>query len=266
VREGTNEGRGGVFTFGADPLAAAGWEPEGTPFWPAFRRGLLEPIPTPAELPVHAVAPLPPAGEAGPSDTYAVDFTRILVQKGGPGFEAGDLAPWHVLLAKHPIPDWGYWITPDGARRMAFPWPASADRDFIEGCLATAVRRAGAARLVMVGDIQELQVGPGLPALAFRRVGPMFWVGPSAATLRDLPIVKPQADLIRWAQVNLQAVRAEAPRWAKAEGPAQPEKVRPLSDRVLGLLGWMPQVQTLRIERHRTAQGWREKLVFGVGR
>ena len=109
-------------------------------------------------------------------------------------------------------------------------------------------------------------MGPGLPALALRRVGGMLWVGPSAASLQGLPSLSADADLIRWAEVNLDAARAEAPRWAKAEGPAQPEQVRPLSDRVLGLLGWMPTVRSLRVERRRTAQGWRETVAFGDGR
>ncbi len=265
VREGTGEPRGGVFTFAAAP-AAAGWEPEGTPFWPAFRRGLLEPIPAPADLPVRAVAPLPPAGEGGAADDYAVDFTRPKVQAGGPGFEAGDLAPWQALLAKHPVASWGFWVTPDGVRRMAFPWPASEDAAFLEACRATTVRRAGAASVVAVGGAQEIRVGPGLPALALRRAGAVLWVGPSAAALRSLPAVTAAPDLVRWAEVDLAAVRAEAPRWEKAEGPAQPELVRPLSDRVLGLLGWMPEVRTLRLERHRTAQGWRETLTFGGGK
>jgi hypothetical protein len=266
VREGTNEPRPGVFLFSAPGSAAEGWEPAGTPFWPAFRRGLLEPIPAPADRPVPAVAPLPPAGEGGSDDAYAVDFTRPLVQAGGPGFEAGDLAPWQALLAKHPVASWGFWVTPDGGRRLVFPWPAAEDAAFLEACRATTARRAGGASVVAVEGAEEIRVGPGLPALALRRAGPVLWVGPSAASLRRLPSVSAQPDLVRWAEVDLDAVRAEAPRGEKAEGPAQPERVRPLSDRVLGLLGWMPEVRTLRLERRRTSQGWREILTFGSGK
>jgi hypothetical protein len=40
--------------------------------------------------------------------------------------------------------------------------------------------------------------------------------------------------------------------------------VRPFSDRVLGLLGWMPMVRTLEVERRVTASGFKERVVFGV--
>jgi hypothetical protein len=262
VREGANDPRQGVFTFEAPGAATAGWEPDGATFWAAFRRGLLEPIPSPADLPVHAVAPLPAAGGQG-GDAYAADFTKPLVKAGGPGFEEGDLAPWKALLAKYPVSSWGFWVSPDGVRRMALPWPASADGDFMEACRSTAERRAGRAALVKADGTDELRVGPGLPALAFKRAGDILWIAPSAKDLKDVPRPKRDGDLIRWAQVDIGAVRAEAPRWEKAEGPAQPEQVRPLSDRVLGLLGWMPDTTTLRVERHRTPDGWTEKVVFG---
>lgn len=263
AREGSGDPRPGVFTFEAPGAATAGWEPDGATFWAAFRRGLLEPIPAPAELPVHAVAPLPDAGGSGADDAYAVDFTKPLVRTGGPGFEEGDLAGWKALLAKHPVASWGFWVGPDGARRMALPWPAAADGEFIEACRATAARRAGRAVLVSGEGAEEIRVGPGLPALAFRRRGDILWIAASAKDLKDAPAPKLSGDLIRWAQVDLSAVRAEAPRWAKAEGPAQPEQVRPLSDRVLGLLGWMPDTAALRVERRRTPSGWTEKVVFG---
>jgi hypothetical protein len=262
VREGANDPRPGVFTFEAPGAAAAGWDPDGATFWTAFRRGLLEPVPVPAELPVPTVAPLPAAGGQG-GDAYAEDFTKPLVKAGGPGFEAGDLVAWKALLAKHPVPSWGFWVSPDGARRMALPWPASADGEFMEACRVTAARRAGRAALVKADGADEIRVGPGLPALAFKRRGDILWIASSAKDLKDVPAPRAEDGLIRWAQVDLDAVRAEAPRWEKAEGPAQPEQVRPLSDRVLGLLGWMPDTRTLRVERHRAPGGWAEKVVFG---
>ncbi|HXC17008.1 MAG TPA: hypothetical protein VNV60_06155 [Holophagaceae bacterium] len=262
MREGVNDPRAGVFTFDAPGAATAGWEPDGATFWTAFRRGLLEPISSPADLPVHAIAPLPATGGQG-GDTYAEDFTKPLVKAGGPGFEEGDLATWKTLLLKHPVTSWGFWVGADGVRRMALPWPASAAGDFIEACRATAARRAGRATLVNSDGADEIRVGPGLPVLAFKRSGDILWIAPSAKDLKDVPTPKKEGDLIRWAQVDLEAVRAEAPRWEKAEGPAQPEQVRPLSDRVLGLLGWMPDTTTLRVERHRTPEGWTEKIVFG---
>lgn len=262
VREGSGDPRPGVFTFAAPGAAAAGWEPDGATFWTAFRRGLLEPIPAPADLPVHALAPLPAAGNAS-NDAYTEDFTKPLVSAGGPAFELGDLAPWKALLAAHPVASWGYWVGRNGARRMALPWPSAQDDAFIEACRATAARRAGRAVRVKIDGAEEIQVGPGLPALAFRREGDILWIGPSAADLKDAPAPKRDNDLLRWATVDLEAVRAEAPRWAKAEGPAQPEQVRPLSDRVLGLLGWMPETTSLQVERRRTESGWIERVVFG---
>lgn len=266
VREGAHEPRKGVFAFPGSSLAAAGWQAEGEAFWPAFRRACLEPIPTLADEPVAAVAPLPMAGAQTGEDRYAVDFTKPRVSVGGSKSEEGDLAPWKALLARQPVASWGYAVTPDGARRMVFPWPANLDAEFLEACRATVARRAGRASVQMVGDAQELRVGPGLPALALRRTGALLWVGASARDLKDMPEPKAEADLIRWAQVDLGAVRAEGARWSKIEGPARPEQVRPLSDRVLGLLGWMPATRTLRVERHRTAEGWAERVTFGPGR
>lgn len=267
VREGAGDPRGAVFAFRAAGAAAAGWEPEGSGFWTAFRRGLLEPIPAPADLPVPALAPLPRV-DGGSDDAYGVDFTRPLAKAGGPGFEAGDLAGWKALLARQPVPNWGYWVSKDGVRRLAFPWPASEDAAFLEACRASVARRAGRATVVEVGGATELRVGPGLPALALRRTGPVLWVAPSAKDLADVSAPTQEAGLLRWARLDLDAVRAEAPRWEKAEGPAQPEQVRPLSDRILGLLGWMPETRSLTVERRRQGggDGWSERVVFGGAR
>ena len=65
--------------------------------------------------------------------------------------------------------------------------------------------------------------------------------------------------------MDLEAVRGEQDRWSKVEGPARPEAVRPLSDQVLGLLGWIPATRSLSVERRRTAAGWEERVVFGTG-
>ncbi len=262
VREGSGDARPGVYAFSLPGAAATGWESDGATFWAAFRRGLLEPIPAPAELPVHALAPLPPAGNAS-GDAYTEDFTKPRVATTGAAFELGDLAPWKALLAAHPVSSWGYWVGPNGTRRMALPWPSDQDDAFIEACRTTAARRAGRAVRVKLGDAQEIQVGPGLPMLAFRREGGILWIAPSAADLKDAPAPRLDQDLLRWAEVDLTAVRAEAPRWAKAEGPARPEQVRPLSDRVLGLLGWMPDTTSIRVERRRGPKGWTERVSFG---
>lgn len=269
VREGAGDPRGAVYAFHPAAAAAAGWEPDGSGFWQALRRGLLEPIPAPADLPVPALAVLPAVGPGGGEDAYGVDFTRPQPRAGGPGFEAGDLAGWKALLARQPVPSWGYWVTKDGARRLAFPWPAAQDAAFLEACRDTVARRAGRATVAAVDGATELRVGPGLPALALKRAGSVLWVAASARDLAGVEAPVLQPGLLRWAELDLDAVRAEAPRWEKAEGPAQPEQVRPFSDRILGLLGWMPETHRLTVERRRAegkADAWTERVVFGGAR
>jgi hypothetical protein len=262
IRTGTGESRPGVYRFDPAGCAAAGWE-GGQGFWTAFRSGLLEPVPAPEDLPVPALGPLPDTVPA--PEGYAVDFTRARPRAGARPGEAADLEPWRELLARQPVTSWGYCITGDGARRIVFPWPEALDPAFLERCLATARRRAGAATVVRVDGAQEIRVGPGLPVLALRRAGPLLWAAASAKDLQRLPEPRPEPDLVRWGRVELGAVRAEAGRWARVEGPERPETVRPLSDQVLGLLGWMPSVTSLTLERRRTAQGWEERLRFGTG-
>lgn len=266
VREGGPEPRPGGYAFPAAGFAATGWHAEGEPFWPTFRRACLEPVPTLAEEPVPVPAPLPAVGPQATEDRYTVDFTRPRLGGGGPAWEGGDLLPWKALLARQPITSWGYAVSPDGARRLVFRWPANLDAEFLETCRATLARRAGRTSVQQVGEVQEVRVGPGLPALALRRMGALLWVGASARDLQGLPQPRAEGDLIRWAQVDLDAVRREGKRWAQVEGPARPEQVRPFSDRILGLLGWMPTTRSLRVERHRTATGWAETVTFDGSR
>lgn len=261
VREGVGEDRPGVWSFHAPGAALAGWEPAGSAFWPAFRRGLLEPLPNLEDRPVPALTALPAVGEAVAEDRYGVDFRKPRTVYSGSAWEAGDLAAWGTLLEAHPVPHWGYWVDA-GARRIVFPWPADQDVAFAERCRATAARRAGKATLVQVGDTREVRVGPDLTVLALRRTGPCLWVGPSAASLSSVPAPQAQEALVRWAQVDLEAVRAEGTRWASHEGAGSPEQVRVLSDRVLGLLGWIPATRALRVERRRTEGGWTERVHF----
>jgi hypothetical protein len=265
IRSGAGEPRQGAFTFQVPAAAAQGWEPDGTGFWTAFRRGLLEPLPVVSDRPVPSLRPLPGTEAAG--DRYAVDLTRPLpdANREGPTGEEGELAPWAALLKTVPIPSWGFWLTADGVRRLALPWPEARDADFLEACRATAERRAGRATVVVSGSAREIRVGPGLPTLALRRTGSILWVAPSARDLQDVPTPSAETALVRWARVDLDAVRAERDRWEKAEGPKQPERMRPLSDQVLGLLGWVPTIHTLAVERRRTASGWEERVDFGSG-
>ena len=44
-----------------------------------------------------------------------------------------------------------------------------------------------------------------------------------------------------------------------------PEETRPFSDRLLGLLGWIPETRTISVERRKTVDGWTERVVFGGG-
>jgi len=212
LRTGAPEPRGGAYRFDPAPFAAAGWE-AGPGFWAAFRRGLLEPVPAPEDLPGPAPGPLPDAVAAQPG-TYAVDFTRPRSAAAHPGEEA-DLGPWRALLARQDVAGWGYSVSAGGVRRMAFPWPAGLDDAFLECCRATAERRAGRATVVQVDAAREIRVGPGLPALALLRAGPLLWAAPSAADLKDLPEAAPDPALVRWGRVDLRAVRAQAPRWAR---------------------------------------------------
>lgn len=263
VREGLTEPRNAVFTFEAQGAATAGWEPEGTAFWPAFRRGLLEPIPLLLDQPVPSVRPLPAATSAAAEDRYLVDFTQPKLAAGAAPWEEGELATWKTLLERTPISSWGFWVGPEGTRRMVFAWPEAQDAAFLEACRATVARRAGSATVVKEVTAQEIRVGPGLPALALRRTAGFLWVGPTARSLQSVPAPTASGDLIRWARLDLAAVRGEAARWAKLEGPARPEQVRPLSDRVLGLLGWLPATTSISVERRKTRTGWTEKIIFG---
>jgi len=239
--------------------------PDGAGFWNAFRRGLLEPVPAPEDQPVPALAALPEVAQ-GAANPYAVDFTKAKAAPGTRPGDPGDLAPWKALLARQGIPGWGYCVAGDGTRKLAFVWPEGLDGEFLDLCLATAGRRAGRATVARVGDVREIRVGPGLPALGLLRVGQLLWAAPSARDLQNLPAAQAEPGLVRWARVDLGAVRNEAARWAKVEGPARPEAVRPLSDQVLGLLGWIPAVTSLSVERTRTADGWQERVLFGSGR
>jgi hypothetical protein len=264
VREGTTEPRGAVPSFRAPEAAAAGWEPEGSDFWPPLRRGLLDSVPNPSDRPVPLVKPLPNPAPDAPEDRYAVDLTRPRATTGDSPWEAGDLGAWKGLLQRLPVSSWGYWIGKDGSRRLVFPWPEAQDQAFLDACRATLARRAGPTTVANLGDAREIQVGAGIPVFAIRRTGAFLWVASAAKDLQGAPAPKTEPGLVRWASVDLSAVRAEAPRWAKVEGPSRPEQMRPLSDRVLGLLGWMPATSSISVERRKTPAGWTETVRFGA--
>jgi hypothetical protein len=259
------QGRGEVGPDGARfewPRAAAqAWEPGSDDLAGVLRAALLEPLAALLDRPVAALAPLPPV-QAAQTDRYLVNLEQAGPSAAVPG--EGELAEWHALFATRAVSGWGYALGPDGARRVVFPWPAERDEELARLCLATVSRRAGPATLVppAADGTREIRVGPGLPAVALRRVGSYVWIGRSAGELADAPTPTPAAGLVRWAVVDLDAVRGEGARWSRAEGPASPEQVRPFSDRILGLLGWMPETTGLRVERRAAPQGWTERVVF----
>jgi hypothetical protein len=259
VREGQGDAGPEGVLFQAPHAAAAAWEPDGTTLLPALRAALLEPLPTRVDRPLVPIVPLPPVMAAS-TDPYLVNLERPAAAEAP--WEEGEIAGWRALFQKSPVSGWGYSVDADGARRLVFPWPERLDSELLSLCQASVARRAGSTTTTS-GETREIRVGSDLPALALRRTGGYMWLGRSAAELADAPTPTAAGDVVRWARVDLDSVRAEAARWGRAEGPAAPERIRPLSDRVLGLLGWMPETVSLRIERRRSAGGWTERVVFG---
>lgn len=264
VREGTGQPRGPGMAFDAPGAAASGWESEGPTLWPALRAAVLEPIPVPAERPVPPLSALPAAAAQAAQDRYLVNLERPLARGESAAWEEGELAEWRALWTSAPVPGWGWVVEGDGSRRIVFPWPSERDQELVRLCRSTVERRAGRATVGVVGEAWQISVGPDLPAVALRRTGGYVWMAASARHLEAATAPHPSADVVRWARADLRALRGEAPRWEKAEGPAAPEQTRPLSDRILGLLGWIPETTSLAVERRRDGDGWSETLVFGT--
>jgi hypothetical protein len=252
---------GTAFRFDVGAAAVAGWETDGSRFWPTFRRALLDPEPSPSALPRPAVRPMP--STSGESDSYLVDFTKPGSPKSVGAWEEGDLAVWPDLLEG--VSSYGYSSQRLGKnsdiRRLVFPWPAAKDAEFLEACKASMARRHGRAAVRSIGDAQEVQVGPGLPALAIKRTGAFLWIAARADHLKDIHTPTEDPDLLRWAKLDLNAVREESPRWERFEGSSDSD--RPLSDRVLGLLGWSPDTTSITVQRKKFGDGWEETVVFG---
>jgi hypothetical protein len=265
VRKGTGVATGAALVFDTGGAVAAGWEPEGETLWPALRASLLESWPDLSAKPVPPLQPLPRPRATEAEDRYLVDLGKPQAGPGAPR-EEGDLGLWRELAVRQPVAGWGYRLGADGTRMIVFDWPASLMPELERACLATLERRAGRLGLHPMGDAREFRMGAGLAALALKRVGDRVWLGPSAGALTDLPAVHQEPDLLRWARLDLGGVRAEGARWGRAEGPATPEATRPFSDRILGLLGWMPATNSLSVERRRTPGGWTERIEFGIRR
>lgn len=263
VREGSGAAQKPGQLFDAPTAVAAGWETDAGSFWQALRAGLLEPVPDPADKPVAALQALPGLRAAEAEDRYLVRLDRPPARADGAAFEAGDLAPWSELLQRQPVTGWGFAVEPDGARRLVFAWPEGRDAELEKLCRSTVERRAGRSSVASVAGAKEIQVGPGLPALALKRTGAWVWLGPSAQALASVQAPRTAGDVVRWGRLDLEAARVEGQRWARLEGPGGEGEVRPLTDRILGLLGWLPAVRAVTVERRQGASGWSERVVFG---
>ncbi len=261
VREGHGLAAPLAQSFGAAADIEAAWEPEGATLWPALRAALIEPLPRLLEQPVPSEAPLPPATVAS-EDLYLVDLRKPMPAPGAAQGGEGELPLWRKLALKNPVAGWGHAVASDGSRRIVFEWPEALDGELLALCRQSLERRAGRVETARLAGVDELRVGPGLAALAVRRTGRFVWFGPNAASLASALEPTAQADLVRWARLDLAAVREASARWERVEGPAAPERVRPLSDRILGLLGWMPSVTRLTLERRQRGESWTERLVF----
>jgi hypothetical protein len=244
---------------------ASGWIGDASELLLELRRGVSEPVPAPSLRPQVALLPLPAAKAAGAEDRYVTNIEVPAVSGGGFATEAAEIDAWSALLAARPVAGFGYVVTPARARLFAIPWPKDKDTELSSLLEATLTRRG--ARLMPSpsrGDSREYLTGPGLPVLAFKRMGDFIWIAPTAAALRSTPAVSWSNEVVRFSKLDLAAAREEGRRWARIEGPRSSDRVRPWSDRVLGLLGWMPLVRTLEVERRVTVSGFKERVVFGV--
>ena len=263
VREGalsTLGARGA--TFEAGDALSSGFVPDRSSLLSELRRGILEPIPEPGLLPLLGVAPLPPGRAQSAEDRYATNI-EIPLPENGTLAEGGEIEAWKALLSSEPVAGFGYVITRSHSRLLAIPWPEARDREF-DALIAATLSRRG-ARLAPekpASDGREYVFGPGLKALSWRRAGDFIWLAPSLADLVNPPKITWSSDVLRFAKINLGAVREEGNRWRKIEGPRADDAARPLSDRVLGLLGWMPSVRTLEVERRAAGSNFSERVVF----
>ena len=236
-------------------VAAAGWETSSKRFGSALRRGLLEPVPVPAARPGMALKPLPDPN-AAQGERYLVDITKP-VPPAGEG-DAAELPRWDGFVAGLALEGWGWEVGADGARRLLAKVPAAKEAELASLAKATLERRAGAA----LAGSSKLEVGPALPGLAWKRSGDWLWLAASEAHLAGVPAPASDAGLVRWSRVDLDAVRAEKGAWNDAEGAAFEGRVRPFSDRILGLLGWAPKTSSVAVERRQEGARFREKVVF----
>jgi len=235
-------------------IAAAGWESEGKRFFSALRRGLLEPVPSPPSKPVPARKALPDPNATG-TDRYLVDVTKPDTEETA-GAGEGELPGWAEQLKS--VDGFGWEIAKSGARRLVVKRSPDTDATFASLALATETRRAAVA----LASASQIQVVPDLSTLAWKRRGGWLWIAARPEDLVDVPEPATDGATLRWSLLDLQEVRKAGRGWTKAEGAFSPERTRPFSDRILGLLGWMPQTSTLTVERKKAGAGFTERLVW----
>ncbi|MBK9372964.1 MAG: hypothetical protein IPN03_04370 [Holophagales bacterium] len=236
-------------------VAAAGWETSGRRFPSALRRGLLEPVPSPASRPGLALKPLPDPN-AAQGERYLVDLTKP-IPASGEG-DAAELPRWAAFLDGLPVEGWGWEAGADGSRRVLLRVPPAKEDELVDLAKATLTRRAGAA----IPAPSRLDVGPALPGLAWARRGDWLWLAASESHLAGVPAPAQEPGLVRWSRLDLDAVRAEKGPWRDAEGASFEGRVRPFSDRILGLLGWAPKTTSVTVERRQEGSRFRERVVF----
>ena len=257
IREGAAPRGPAAPRWGTDGrhVAAAGWETSGRRLPSALRRGLLEPVPSPAARPGLALKPLPDPN-AAQGERYLVDLTKA-VPASGEG-DAAELPRWTSFLAALDLQGWGWEVGSDGSRRLLLKVPPAKEGELVALAKATLTRRAGA----VTPAASSLDVGPALPGLAWARRGDWLWLAASESALAGVPAPAPDPDLVRWSRLDLDAVRAEKGPWNDAEGAVFEGRVRPFSDRILGLLGWAPKTNAVAVERRQEGDRFRERVVF----
>ncbi|MEO8359039.1 MAG: hypothetical protein ABI672_03330 [Vicinamibacteria bacterium] len=262
-------------TFDAPGAIASGWIGDASQLLAELRRGLLEPSPQPSLMPQLSVAALPSSRASTADDRYVTNIEVAAPVNGVTLTESAELDAWTTLLSAQPVAGFGYATLKSRARLLAIPWPKERDAEMTALIDATLTRRgarlapssatsASPASPASSTDAKQYFLGPNLPVLAFKRSGDFIWMAPTAADLAKAPTITWSNELVRFSKLNLTEVREEGKRWARIEGPRSPEHARPLSDRVLGLLGWMPTVRTLEVERRVTGAAFKERIVFGI--
>jgi hypothetical protein len=171
----------------------------------------------------------------------------------------GEIPKWKELIASAASGGFGWEMTRDGFPRLLLRQPASFDKGFLELSSQTLKRRSGMAPK---DDAGVLRVGPGLSGIAYRRKGGWLWIGVRGEDLADCPEPVASNDVVRWGFLDITDVSLEKEAWRRAEGAFSPDYTRPFSDRILGLLGWAPSLQTITSERKRSADRFSERVTF----